>query len=286
MSQFDACPNLDRKRLSRLSTDSARLLSTAAQLKTSSTAVADARDELAAEHKRTVAAETRADKSAARVKMLETRLHKAIEDLEEIRQDKILRTRKSFTALAQVKASYSKSVSALDQSSGHDNPEAAELLKLVESLVTHNESLRATTSELSEMLDQARNEQTEARAELAGLRDAQTAGTYSGELSPGASLISPRRTSFRPSDTAGSSQPLTSTRSWAPPSTLLSLRTNSSGLAEETGVEDPSRRAASLRRTEMILTGGSRAGGIVPIGARRRPSSMYLDNIRRPSVRF
>lgn len=160
----------DRRTISRLSNDSGKLVSTAAQLKTLQQTHEDLRQELTAERKRASTAELRVKKQAERVTEMEERLKKAIEDLEEMRQDKVLRSRKSHDALAKVKAKIGQA-ELLAAAGGEDglarNPEAAELLKLVESLVSENDMLRSESQELHELLDVSRDERSGLRHEIA-----------------------------------------------------------------------------------------------------------------------
>lgn len=139
--------------------------------------------ELNAERKRSSAAEFRAKKVTERANELEDRLKTAIADLEEMRQDKVLRSRKSGEALAnKVRAKLARSE---DGDSGHDRPslagapgaavsgdahknvETAELLKLVENLVTENNILRSESMELHGLLESTREEQLELRSAMA-----------------------------------------------------------------------------------------------------------------------
>lgn len=91
---------------------------------------------------------------------MEERLKKAIEDLENVRQDKVLRSRNSREALAKVKARFTGSGSG-------ENSEAAELIKVVESLVSENDMLKAETADLHRILEVSRDEQTGLRLQIA-----------------------------------------------------------------------------------------------------------------------
>ncbi|GAA5846741.1 hypothetical protein JCM3766R1_005050 [Sporobolomyces carnicolor] len=173
----------DRKTISRLSADSGRLVATSTNLQNLHRTHEDTVQELNAERKRSSAAEFRAKKVTERANELEDRLKTAIADLEEMRQDKVLRSRKSGEALAnKVRAKLARSE---DGDSGHDRPslagapgaavsgdahknvETAELLKLVENLVTENNILRSESMELHGLLESTREEQLELRSAMA-----------------------------------------------------------------------------------------------------------------------
>lgn len=153
----------DRKTISRLSVDSARLVTSSSQLKSVTASFEDTRQELVAEQKQRTASEHRVKKQLERTVELEDRLRKAIADLEEVRQDKILRTKKSNKALAKMKERFAV---GLGIDTGAENPEMAELLKLVESLALENDTLRAEALDLHDMLDVSRDEQTAMRVEM------------------------------------------------------------------------------------------------------------------------
>lgn len=155
-----------RKTITRLSTDSGKLVTTSAQLTSLTRSHDDLRQELAAERKRASSAEARYRKQAERSSEMEVRLKKAIEDLEEMRQDKVLRSKKSHDALAKVKAKYGQAEMLLAGGAGSfaQSPEAAELLKLVESLASENVMLRSESQDLHELLD-SRQEETSAQHE-------------------------------------------------------------------------------------------------------------------------
>lgn len=241
----------DRKKISRLTTEAARLGNTSTQLKTLTRAHQDLQQELASEHKRAAGAEARNKKQGERMTEMEDRLRRAIEDLEEIRQDKVLRTRKSHDALARARARLSSSApsnllhSASAAAAG--NPEAIELLKLVESLVTENDGLRAQTLELHELLDDSREEQSGLRSAMAdgrnlgdgdedhmlldgedqfrGRRNSSVTPTLLSEvlMSPSESHSFSDLDGFRSlSPFSTSTNPNSLARSWAPSSTLCS----------------------------------------------------------------
>ncbi|GAA5962160.1 hypothetical protein JCM21900_006988 [Sporobolomyces salmonicolor] len=165
----------DRKTISRLSADSGKLVAVSATLKTLHRTHEDTRQELAAERKRAGAAEAKMRKQGERVGELEERLKKAIQDLEEMRQDKVLRSRKSHDALAKVRARYGRAggakppeVPPLPGTEGlSENTEAKELLKLVENLVTENNMLRSESMELHGLLESSRDEQVDLRSAMA-----------------------------------------------------------------------------------------------------------------------
>ncbi|ORY90773.1 hypothetical protein BCR35DRAFT_349697 [Leucosporidium creatinivorum] len=155
-----------RKTITRLSADSGKLVTTSAQLTSLTRTHDDLRQELTAERKRASSAEARCRKQAERSSEMDVRLKKAIEDLEEMRQDKVLRTKKSHDALAKVKAKYGRAEMLLAGGAGSfaQSPEAAELLKLVESLASENMMLRSESQDLHELLD-ARQEEAGHRHE-------------------------------------------------------------------------------------------------------------------------
>jgi hypothetical protein len=261
---------------------------TASQFKATTTALDDARQEALFEQKRATIAESRADK-------LDTRMRKAIADLEEIRQDKVLRTRRSSKTLAHLKSQLNEKKAYL--ATTVDNPEAAELLQLVETLVSENEILRSASAELSQMLDISRDEMEKQR--LLNAEKVMTVesahGFDAGGYMDSNGLLSSTNTrglfDFDVSNpnSPNSTQPTSFSRSWAPSSTLgNSMDYHRGKNGELTSTDEALARRASLRRTEMTLTGGSAANtaasGIVPIGRRRRPLSMNLDTARRVSV--
>ncbi|GAA5864602.1 hypothetical protein JCM1840_002165 [Sporobolomyces johnsonii] len=165
----------DRKTISRLSVDSGKLVAASATLKSLQRTHEDTQQELAAERKRAAAAEAKMRKQGERVGELEERLKKAIQDLEEMRQDKVLRSRKSHDALAKVRARYGRAggagqteVPPLPGTEGlSENTEAKELLKLVENLVTENNMLRSESMELHGLLESSRDEQVDLRSAMA-----------------------------------------------------------------------------------------------------------------------
>ena len=122
----------DRKTISRLSVDAARLVSTSSQFKTLTRTHEDTLQELASEQKRAGAAESRVKKQAERVQEMEDRLKRAIEDLEEMRQDKILRKQKGNDALARFKTRFRRSSGdGLGIGVSGEGIEAAEMFKMV-----------------------------------------------------------------------------------------------------------------------------------------------------------
>ncbi|KAM0792904.1 hypothetical protein ACM66B_002665 [Microbotryomycetes sp. NB124-2] len=159
----------DRKTISRLSAEAAKHVQSTAQLKSLTRAHEDAKQELIAERKKTTALESRLRKQSERCADLEKRWQRATADLEEMRQDKVLRTRKSHDALAKYRAKYSGPTS-LSFATGAEalahNPEAAELLKLVETLVSENDMLRSESQELHELLEVSRDEQVNLQSDL------------------------------------------------------------------------------------------------------------------------
>ncbi|GAA5964768.1 hypothetical protein JCM3765_002548 [Sporobolomyces pararoseus] len=173
----------DRKTISRLSADSGKLLATATNLHNLQRSHEDTLQELAAERKRASAAENRVKKVTERANELEERLRTAIADLEEMRQDKVLRSRKSGEALAKNRAKYSrvgeedtedtapsttfKALAGAETIKVDQNVETGELLKLVENLVTENNLLRSESMELHGLLESTREEQMELRSTMA-----------------------------------------------------------------------------------------------------------------------
>lgn len=160
-----------RKTISRLSHDSGKLIAASSQLKTLTQAHEDVKQELVAERKRADTVETRFKKQVERVSDMEERLRRAIEDLEEMRQDKVLRSRKSHDALAKVRARFGSSADGPslqnEATALAGNPEATELLKIVQSLVNENDLLRSESMELHELLDNSRDEQHGLRTQMA-----------------------------------------------------------------------------------------------------------------------
>lgn len=269
---------IDRKRMSRLSGDSARLTSTTAQLQSLSSKAIDTNEELLFEQKRATLAENRAVKAIEHVTMLEARLKKAIEDLEEVRTDRVLRTKKSFKALAKVKAKLVNRPLALD-----DNPEASELLILVETLVSENELLRSNSMELTGLLEASREEQSDLRQVMDNQREVDfSRGTEA------TGLLSPTNTrglfefDITQSNSSTSTNPTSFARSWAPSSTL----TQFSEYRNQRNGSDPLSLRRGLDSVDNGAVGGSNSdtGGIVPIGRRRRPLSVNLESTRRVSV--
>ncbi|GAA5924011.1 uncharacterized protein JCM15063_005524 [Sporobolomyces koalae] len=162
----------DRKTISRLSADAGKLVATSTNLRNLQRTYDDTLQELAAERKRASAAESKAKKITERANELEARLQTAIADLEEMRQDKVLRNRKSGEALAQVRAKFARGDDerpGSDEGTNKVNEDAGteELLKLVENLVTENNLLRSESMELHGLLESTRDEQIELRSTLA-----------------------------------------------------------------------------------------------------------------------
>lgn len=158
----------DRKTISRLSVDAARLVSTSSQFKTLTRTHEDTLQELASEQKRAGAAESRVKKQAERVQEMEDRLKRAIEDLEEMRQDKILRKQKGNDALARFKTRFRRSSGdGLGIGVSGEGIEAAEMFKMVERLAEENDGLRMESTELRELLELSREEEQGLRSEMA-----------------------------------------------------------------------------------------------------------------------
>ncbi|GJN88164.1 hypothetical protein Rhopal_001129-T1 [Rhodotorula paludigena] len=148
----------DRKTISRLSSDSGKLAITTVQLKELQRVHDDTVQELASERRRADGAERQARKLVERSRDLEERLGKATHDLEEIRQDKVLRARRSLDALAKARAGRPDAMSpaAADADEARENAEAKELLKVVETLVSENQLLRSESMELQGLLEASR----------------------------------------------------------------------------------------------------------------------------------
>ncbi|GAA5871260.1 hypothetical protein JCM8547_007236 [Rhodosporidiobolus lusitaniae] len=165
----------DRKTISRLSVDSGKLVATSSTLKQLQRSHEDTVHELSVERKRADAAELKNRKLGERTAELEVRLKKALEDLEELRQDKVLRTRRSNDAMAQLRARYARgetlaaakeaAISGVDDV--NENTEAKELLKMVETLVSENSLLRSESIELHGLLEMSREEQADLRSAIA-----------------------------------------------------------------------------------------------------------------------
>ncbi|BGP05611.1 hypothetical protein JCM10049v2_001417 [Rhodotorula toruloides] len=177
----------ERKTISRLSHDSGKLVATAKSLKALQQQHADSLQELESERRRADGAEAKARKMGERVRELEERLGKAIQDLEEMRQDKVLKESKrgeQQTGLQEVKARHQARLASSSQATAHarailgsgssapegshvDNPEAKELLKMVETLVEENQLLRSESMELHGLLEKEREEIEASRSRLA-----------------------------------------------------------------------------------------------------------------------
>ncbi|KAK4048070.1 hypothetical protein OIO90_005971 [Microbotryomycetes sp. JL221] len=182
----------DRKTISRLSSDAAKLVHTSTQLKSITRAHEDLKQELISERKRSTALESRLRKQTERAADLEQRWRRATNDLEEMRQDKVLRSRKSHDALAKYRAKYSSGSPAVIMSQGLEalaqNPEAAELLKLVETLVSENDLLRSESQELHELLDVSRDQQVD-QADRHAFADAEDDSTAQAPTQLGSNLL-------------------------------------------------------------------------------------------------
>ncbi|GAA5914167.1 hypothetical protein JCM8208_003925 [Rhodotorula glutinis] len=188
----------DRKTISRLSSDAGRSIQAHAQMSSLQRAHDDLQQELAAERRRADAADAKARKLAERATELEERLRRATADLEEMRQDKVLNARRSLDALnrARAAANSSSSVGSSSAKPGlprigalaplvtadggssdgggteieaqlSDNPEAKELLRMVETLARENTLLRSESMELRGLLDDSRDEQCDLRSAMA-----------------------------------------------------------------------------------------------------------------------
>ncbi|GAA5896120.1 hypothetical protein JCM6882_008494 [Rhodosporidiobolus microsporus] len=164
----------DRKTISRLSVDSGKLVLSSTKLKELQRTHEDTVQELASTRKRADAVESKNRKLGERTAELEVRLKKALEDLEELRQDKVLRSRRSHDTLSKLRARYAKGA-ALPPPSPlpgeaevlSENTEAKELLKMVETLVEENTMLRSESMELHGLLETARDEQVDLRSAMA-----------------------------------------------------------------------------------------------------------------------
>ncbi|GAA6011457.1 hypothetical protein JCM11491_002793 [Sporobolomyces phaffii] len=166
----------DRKTISRLSAESGKLVATSTNLQNLQRTHQDTLEELVSERKRASAAESKVRRVTERANELEERLRTAIADLEEMRQDKVLRSRKSGEALAKVRAKLARGEDTSDdrtaagggaRAESIKNVETDELLKLVETLVTENNLLRSESLELHGLLESTREEQTDLRSTMA-----------------------------------------------------------------------------------------------------------------------
>ncbi|BGP22437.1 hypothetical protein Rt10032_c07g3101 [Rhodotorula toruloides] len=186
----------ERKTISRLSHDSGKLVATAKSYKALQQQHADSLQELESERRRADGAEAKARKMAERVRELEERLGKAIQDLEEMRQDKVLKESKrgeNQTGLQEVKARHQARLASSSQAAANarailgsgsstpegshaDNPEAKELLKMVETLVEENQLLRSESMELHGLLEKEREEIEASRSRLAEEAEIQEEG--------------------------------------------------------------------------------------------------------------
>ncbi|KAK4704848.1 hypothetical protein P7C70_g1369, partial [Phenoliferia sp. Uapishka_3] len=293
----------DRKKISRLTADGARLSSSASQLKLLSRSHEDTQQELNSERKRANVAEARVRKQGERVTEMEDRLKRAIEDLEEMRQDKVLRSRKSHDALAKVRARFTTT----GKIGSTDNGETLELLKIVESLVTENDMLRSESLELHEMLDLSRDEQSGLRSAIADreafleededrLPPQHTSSRLSagnlqseGVMSPSASHSSDLE--FDRLNSPASTNPTSFTRSWAPSSSLSSsrarglARTNSSRSVSPAPDEPPSRHAHFSNYMQDANGGGGGAGEKPrgPNATKRMPGGAGVNVLSRSS---
>lgn len=228
-------------------------------------------------------------KQSERVIEMEERLEKAIKDLEEMRQDKVLRSRKSKDALTMAKAKFTRSNG---EGLGISLDNSEELMKLFESLMVENDSLRTTSAELSDLLDVSREEQSRLRSEMENRQacvetdEDDIAGTQSRPrtkaLRPLSSeiLMSPPLSNFGRSPSPASPQISSFARSWAPSSNLgHAPRASTSSSTNGDGYP-------ILGTKRRSLANGS---GIVPIGVRThsRRASVDVNGLgrRRSNVR-
>ncbi|SGY69710.1 BQ5605_C004g03052 [Microbotryum silenes-dioicae] len=177
----------DRKTITRLSSDAGKLIATSASLNSLTRTHEDTLQELISERKRATHAESRVKKAGDRVAEMEERLKRAIQDLEEMRQNTVLRSRKSYEALAKAKAKFASSTETILGSDGTEvaaNPEAVELLKLVEGLVSENEMLRSESQELQSLLDTARDGKELSRLPFHAEDDPNEEGEFDGHRIP------------------------------------------------------------------------------------------------------
>ncbi|BGP18886.1 hypothetical protein JCM10213v2_006966 [Rhodosporidiobolus nylandii] len=155
----------DRKIISRLSVDSSKLVSPSTTLKSLQRQHEDAVQEPSTERKRANVAEAKSKKLSERTMELEVRLKKAREDLEALRQDKVLRMRRSVDALAKARARSGREDVPKESVAGveglSENTEAKELRKMVETLVSENNMLRSESMELHGLLERSRDEQVD-----------------------------------------------------------------------------------------------------------------------------
>lgn len=285
----------DRKSISRLTVEAARSASTATQLKDITRLYDDAKQELASEQKRARLAESRVRKHGERVTEMEERLKKAIEDLENVRQDKVLRSRNSREALAKVKARFNGSGSG-------ENSEAAELIKVVESLVSENDMLKAETADLHRILDVSRDEQTGLRLQIAerqnfseDLRQDDSRDDEfhvaplstltpnritSGLISLQSELLSPSLSQYSDCDRAGPSSPASTNPTSLGLSRTASQRRESSGRKFNDGctsnddVSEDSRSQLARRRS---AASPGLNGGTIPFGRGHSRRTVSID---------
>ncbi|GAA5854023.1 hypothetical protein JCM9279_003766 [Rhodotorula babjevae] len=322
----------DRKTISRLSSDAGRSVQAHAQLSALQRAHDDLRQELAAERRRADAADAKARKLAERATELEERLRRATADLEEMRQDKVLNARRSLDALNRARAAAGSHSSAgsssakpglprvgalalttADGSSSSgggtvieaqlsDNPEAKELLRMVETLARENTLLRSESMELRGLLDDSRDEQCDLRSAMAlgerePLHEEDERALNEGD---GGGFDAPRRLSLAsPSVPQQDSPVLDEDRAAGPSSAAVDASfpswTSSASLAQS-----HSSRAAELSRTlsagSSSSLGAAAAGGVdepqsrrIGVGARPPPvtsaSTGALGMDRRPAGR-
>ena len=267
----------DRKTISRLSTASAQFVATSTQLKVLTQKSDDTLQELAATQKRASTAESRMKKQAERVIEMEERLEKAIKDLEEMRQEKVLRSRKSKDALTMAKAKFTRSNA---DGLGISLDSSEELMKLVESLMVENDSLRTTSVELGDLLDVSREEQSRLRTEIENRQafvetdEDDSVGTHSRQRTKVTRplsteiLMSPPLSNFGRSPSPASPQISSFTRSWAPTSNLgHAARASTSSSTNGDGYP-------TLGTKRRSLANGS---GIVPIGVRTHSRKASVD---------
>ncbi|BGP45608.1 hypothetical protein JCM10450v2_001427 [Rhodotorula kratochvilovae] len=169
----------DRKTISRLSSDAGKAVAASTALKHLQRSHDDLAQELSAERKRADAADAKGRKLAVRVAELEERLARANADLDEMRQDKVLSARRSLDALNRARSAGTARGAlqplAMAQAEGEEalgpNPEAKELLRMVETLARENTLLRSESMELRGLLDDSRDEQCDLRSAIAAAQD-------------------------------------------------------------------------------------------------------------------
>lgn len=204
---------------------------------------------------------------------MEERLEKAIKDLEEMRQEKVLRSRKSKDALTMAKAKFTRSNG---DGLGISLDSSEEVMKLVESLMVENDALRTTSVELGDLLDVSREEQSRLRSEIENRQafvetdEDDAAGPSSSRIRSKAGQSLGSEVFMSPSLSPSPASPHVASfgRSWAPSSSLGHVARAST--SSSTNGEGYSNNEAKRRS----LANGS---GILPIGVRTHSRRASVD---------